>query len=199
MFLLIISLVGILCGTGGRRNYCNTTVIVAECHHRTRLWSFHSFHAATVELPELPALVCINSSRASCVGLGNGQHTECYLSHFNNETALNPRPNLLHCCTASRTIATLAYSSIFITRPFLHLRLSTASTHFCVIRCGSGMSLCKHVQGMLAALRLVSLEAPDDPLVVWLNMRSEVWPEVFNTDCFEVWRNDMAREVILKK
>jgi hypothetical protein len=46
---------------------------------------------------------------------------------------------------------------------------------------------------------VVSLETSDNSLVIWLNMCSEAWLEVFDRDCFEVRGNNMAGEVVLKE
>jgi len=46
---------------------------------------------------------------------------------------------------------------------------------------------------------IMSLKAPDNPLIIWLDVCSEIWLEVLNFNALEVRGNDMAREVILKK
>lgn len=46
---------------------------------------------------------------------------------------------------------------------------------------------------------VMGFEASDDALVLWLDMRGEVWLEVFNSDVLKVGRNNMARKVILKE
>jgi hypothetical protein len=45
----------------------------------------------------------------------------------------------------------------------------------------------------------MGFEASDDTLVLWLDMHSGVWLEVFNSDVLKVGRNNMARKVILKE
>jgi len=45
----------------------------------------------------------------------------------------------------------------------------------------------------------MSLKAPDNPLIIWLDVCGEIWLEVLNFNALEVRGNDMAREVILKK
>ncbi len=46
---------------------------------------------------------------------------------------------------------------------------------------------------------IMSLEALDNPLVIWLDVCGEIWLEVLNFNTLEVRENDMAREVVLKK
>ena len=46
---------------------------------------------------------------------------------------------------------------------------------------------------------VMSFEALNNPLVLWLDMRSKVGLEVFNLDVLEVGRNNVARKVILKE
>ena len=46
---------------------------------------------------------------------------------------------------------------------------------------------------------VVSLEAADDALVFWLDMRSKVRLKVFDMDVSKVGRNDMTRKVILQE
>jgi len=46
---------------------------------------------------------------------------------------------------------------------------------------------------------IMSLKAPDNPLVIWLDVCSEIWLEVLNFNALEVRGNNMAREVVLKK
>ena len=56
------------------------------------------------------------------------------------------------------------------------------------------------VDGMLNESGMImSLEAPDNPLIIWLDVYSEIWLEVLNFNALEVRGNNMAREVVLKK
>ena len=46
---------------------------------------------------------------------------------------------------------------------------------------------------------VMSLKAPDDALVIRLDMGSEIWLEVLNSNALKIWRDDMAREVVLQE
>jgi hypothetical protein len=46
---------------------------------------------------------------------------------------------------------------------------------------------------------VVSLEALDDTLILWLDMCSKVWLEVFNLKVPKIGRNNVARKVILQE
>jgi hypothetical protein len=45
----------------------------------------------------------------------------------------------------------------------------------------------------------MSLKAPDNPLIIWLDIYGEIWLRVLNLNALEVRENDIAKEVILKK
>lgn len=46
---------------------------------------------------------------------------------------------------------------------------------------------------------LVSFEAADYPLVIWLDMGCEIWLKIYDSDVLKVPRNNVAREVVLKQ
>jgi hypothetical protein len=42
-------------------------------------------------------------------------------------------------------------------------------------------------------------DARDDALVIWLDMGSKIWLEVLNSNALKIWRDNMAREVVLQE
>jgi hypothetical protein len=46
---------------------------------------------------------------------------------------------------------------------------------------------------------VVGFEAPDDPLVIGLDMCSEIWFEIFDADILKTLRDNMTREIVLQK
>lgn len=46
---------------------------------------------------------------------------------------------------------------------------------------------------------IVSLEALDDALVIWLDVGSEIRCKILDSNAFKIWRDNMAREVVLQE
>jgi hypothetical protein len=46
---------------------------------------------------------------------------------------------------------------------------------------------------------VMSFEAPNDALVIWLNVRCKICLEVFNSDVLEIGGDNMTREIVLEK
>ena len=46
---------------------------------------------------------------------------------------------------------------------------------------------------------VVSLEASDDTLILWLDMCSKVWLEVFDSNFLKIGRNNVTRKVVLQE